>query len=138
MGVNNMSSSNDLRDTSGNQPTDAAHRISAADVVLAATSLLLTGGLLAAVLRTQAGFSKIFADFAMKLPTLTLLVSSPGFTWLVGVLFVTTVLKELLLRNVTARTIWNACAILAVQVLAALYVIGIFGPLIVLVDRVAK
>jgi len=55
----------------------------------------------------------------------------------VGFLFVATGIKELLLSSATAKAFCNAIAILAALALAALYVVGMFGPLVTLIDSLS-
>lgn len=106
-------------------------------MVLAAAALLLTGGLAASVAKTQTSFSKIFRDFGVELPALTVLVQSPWFLGVLTVLFATTALKELLVKDAPTKAIWNGLAILSALVLGGLYLVGVFGPLICLIDKLS-
>ncbi len=102
------------------------------------TSLLITGALFAGVLSTQGRFDKIFSEFGVTLPFVTNVVRSACFAWLVGTLFSLTIIKELLLKSTTKKAVYNTIAIYAALLLAVVYVVGMFRPLIVIVSPLSK
>ena len=98
--------------------------------VNAATAPILTGILFIAVIISRAFLARIFVEFDVQTPMLTGIVRSAPFAWLVGLLFGLTVVVEVFLKNRTAKAIWRLFAILAVLVLGALYLFGMFRPMI--------
>lgn len=102
-----------------------------------AVAVVFSGALFFAVLSTQGGLDKIFSDFGCReLPAITNLVRSGLFVWLAGTMFGLTIIKELLLKNTAMRAACNSVAIIAAMVLGALYVFGMFVPLITLIEKV--
>jgi hypothetical protein len=80
----------------------------------------------------------MFVEFEAERPVLTDMVLSAPFVWLVGLLFGLTGIKEVLLKNRTAKATCNTMALLVAFFLGALYVVGIWRPLIVLLDSPSK
>ncbi len=127
--------------TQDNDPTaDAPPNSGFVDgfTVLTVAAFLLTGGLLATVLRTRGQFVKIFADFKTELPLVTHVVQSAPFVWLVGTLFALNVAKEFLPVTRKTKAVCSTIAILAVLVLGALYLTSIFLPLTVLIEKLSR
>ena len=106
--------------------------------VLTVAAFLLTGGLLATVLRMRGQFDKIFADFKTELPLVTQVVQWAPFVWLVGTLFAMNVAKEFLPVSRKTKAVCSTLAILAVLALGALYLTSIFLPLTTLIERLSK
>jgi hypothetical protein len=109
-----------------------------ASVVLAGVSLSLLGGLLALILSTRNSLGKLFVDFNVELPQIANVAASPWFARVVGALLVLTALKEFVVRSRAARAVCNATAIFAAVLLGGVYAIGMFLPLIKLVQNLSR
>jgi hypothetical protein len=101
---------------------------------LTVASLFLTGALLVVVSCTRGSFNRIFTDFNTKMPAITNVVRSPSFVAMVVVLFGITIISSVVPRNRVMHAIWNKIAVVAVVILGSLYVLGMFYPLVRLVN----
>jgi hypothetical protein len=117
------------------QPAHASAASRVASNALFASAVVLTAHLLAIVLATRGRFRKIFLDFDVQLPVLTSVVCSAEFAWLVAAVFALTVIKQLLVRDSTAKAVFDAASIVTALALGGLYVEGIFLPLLELIDK---
>jgi hypothetical protein len=109
----------------------------------AIASIGVTCILFVGVLATRGRFEEFFTDFGYvdfqaTLPALTNGVRSTCFVAVVGLLFAMTVIKEFLLKSKPARAACNTAAFYGALLLGALYVMGMFLPLNVLIERVSQ
>ena len=101
-------------------------------------AIVLSGALFVVVLSTQGRLDGIYANLGWReLPLVTNLVRSRSFVWLAGILLGLTIIQGLLLKNKFMRAACNTVAGIAAFVLGALYVFGMFRPLIILVEKVS-
>jgi hypothetical protein len=103
-----------------------------------ATAIFLTGALFAGVVGTQGRFNRMFSEFGTKLMPLTDFVRSPSFAWLAGTLFVVTIAVEFAVKRRKWKTTFSTIAILVAVLMAAVYVVGMFLPLIRLANLSGK
>ena len=85
-------------------------------------------------------FLKIFEEFETELPVLTQWLVSVPPTWYVGTfagIGVLLVLKEIVIRNAVVKSTLNLVAGLALLAFAAVAVVGLFLPLISLVEALS-
>jgi hypothetical protein len=116
----------------------ASHSSSFYSIVFAEVSILITGALLGWVVCTQDKFNRIFADFNAKTSALSDVVRSAPFVWVVGLLLGLTAVKEFFLKNATAKITCSALAIFTALLLGILYAIGMFQPMIAMIDKLSK
>ena len=115
--------------TQSNDPTETAPS-KGGSILRTAEALLFTGALLVGVVSTQGRFNRMFIEFNTKLTPLTDFVRSPSFAWLAGTLFVVTIAVEFGLKRRKWKATFSTIAILAAVLMAAVYVAGMFLPLI--------
>jgi hypothetical protein len=102
------------------------------------TARLLSEALFIVVLLTQSRFGKVFAEFGFPLPVLTKIVRSGLFLWLLGALLGLTIFLDWRLRNSDRREPCNTVAVIVILALGALYVIGMFLPLVMPLQNLSK
>jgi len=102
----------------------------AGSILRTAESLFFTGALFVGVVSTQGRFNRIFVEFNTKLMPLTDFVRSPSFAWLTGTLFGVTIAVEFAFKRRKWKTTFSTIAILVAVLMAAVYVVGMFWPLI--------
>lgn len=96
-------------------------------------SICLTGALFALILSTQSYFDKLFADFGLERPAVTVLISSPFLLWLTGLAFGLTIFSQGVLAGRSERAVYSAAAVVAAVLLGILYFVGMSVPLIRLI-----
>jgi hypothetical protein len=81
-------------------------------------------------------FEKIFQDFGVTLPKMTLLMFSPWFRWVIPGIALLAVLKEWL-PNRAHTLILNGVFLVALLAIRELYFEGLFGPLGALIRTIS-
>ncbi len=111
---------------SGQRLERSSFRLSATFVI----AVVLTGGLFLAVLFTRGRFESIFLDFDTKLPVATCIGLNPWTVVAIGVFFLLTLAKELIVTRRTLVRLYNRFACLAALAIGCAYTVAMLLPLL--------
>ncbi len=114
---------------------DHAARVPSKTLTIVAVGLtcLITGF----VAGTRGRFAAMIADFDLKFPTLTTAVLSPVLPILLGALLALAVSRALLARTDASSNTWNAVIVCLALSCLAVYVAGVFLPLMQLMSALS-
>lgn len=106
------------------------------NVAGAMASGLSTALLFAIVASSRSSMGSIIRDLRGEVPAFPSVLLSLPFVWLVGALFALTVGKDLFMDRGAKKAWWNTVIIFAAMVLGGIYLIGVFWPCVVLIERI--
>jgi len=128
----------DVRPDMNEQRTDFKDPRSFASMALAALAIGALLVLFVGVLFTRVAFGKMFDDFQITIPWITRLVLSPVVPVLLGVLLVGTLAKEFFRSFSQAAILWNVVALVGAFAFAIAYFVGMWAPLVILIELLSK
>lgn len=102
-----------------------------------ASAVGLTLALAVAVLGTRGHFGSLFEDIGVKLPTLTAIALSPIFAGIAVLLCGLTIIVQVIASG-SVRAAWKMTAIGFGLLLGAVYTIGMFRPLVMLIEDLSS
>jgi len=119
------------------KPAPLDDRVGRRSLLLAAVAIVLASCVALGVAVTRSRFVELFTEFEVDLPSLTLIVLNPAFPIGLAVLVALTIIKELIPSLGPIANVWNGGLILLTLVALALYLFGVFAPLMSLIEALS-
>jgi uncharacterized BrkB/YihY/UPF0761 family membrane protein len=116
------------------QALDRGDRNPRRPALLAVVAIGLGVLVLALIVATRGRFQQLIAEFEIALPFVTLVALSPLLPAILAVIVAVTVAKECWPRRRSLADVWNGSVLCLALFSAAVYVVGIFSPLMKLIE----